>query len=114
MMKSSCNLLLCYVNDILDVYMIKNGTFSKIEEMFKLKSLINEVLSMFRNQAEDKKLALKFWADDMLPLPHSVVSDMRRLKQILINLVSNALKFTTKGSITITCRYEDYTLFFEV
>jgi len=82
---------------MLDAYIIKNGTFKKIEERFKLKTALEEVLQMFKLEAEAKNIKLQLIKNDSLP--HSIVSDQRRLKQILINLLSNALKFTTQGII---------------
>lgn len=75
-----------------------------IEEQMRPKKMMMEVYDMFTLQATSKGLELSInFADNV---PHIVVSDERRLKQVIINLLSNALKFTNEGSITIEVEFD--------
>lgn len=97
--KNSAQLLLYLVNDMLDVYMLKNGKFRKIEEEVNFQKLMKSIYDMFNLQMQAKNLKFKIYhSSDM---PEILVSDERRLKQVLINLISNALKFTSMGSIQV-------------
>ena len=91
--KNSAQLLLYLVNDMLDVYMLKNGKFQKIEEQVIVRKLMKTVFDMFYEQMVAKNL--QFNIIHTTDMPDMIVSDDRRLKQVLINLVSNALKFTS-------------------
>jgi len=65
--------------------------------------MMKEIMDMFILQAIAKGLELKV---SLAPgVPSSVTSDERRLKQVIINLISNALKFTNKGSISVECDF---------
>lgn len=105
--KNSSQLLLYLVNDMLDVYMLKNRKFQIIEEKVRIKKMMREVQDMFVLQAMAKGLELKISIAQ--GVPYSVTSDQRRLKQVIINLVSNALKFTDEGSIKIECDFNHQT-----
>jgi signal transduction histidine kinase len=89
---------------MLDVYMLKNGKFQMIEEQMDIKKMMNEVLDMFVLQATSKSIELRIKM--ATGVPFAVVSDERRLKQVLINLISNALKFTNEGSITVEVEFD--------
>ena len=91
--KNSAQLLLYLVNDMLDVYLIKNGKFQKIEEQVMIKKLLKQIHNMFHLQMQAK--GIQFNVDYGHDLPDMIVSDERRIKQVIINLVSNALKFTS-------------------
>lgn len=98
MVKKSATHLLNLINDILDISKIEAGKVTLSIEEFQLDILIEEVKDSFYTQLAAKNLA--FIPD--IPKGIKLVSDMRRIKQILINLVSNAVKFTDQGKITIT------------
>lgn len=88
---------------MLDVYMLKNRKFQIIEEKLKLKKMMTEILDMFILQAMAKNIDLRI---NIAPgVPQTFVSDQRRLKQVIINLTSNALKFTHEGFISIECDF---------
>lgn len=76
--KNSSNLLLYLVNDMLDVYMLKNGKFQKIEENFILKEILKEIYDMFSFQMELK--GLKFTVNLTNRIPFRVTTDQRRVK----------------------------------
>jgi PAS domain S-box-containing protein len=98
-LKFSAENLLVLINDILDYSKIEAGkiTFEKID--FNLVELVNSIKNIFFSKAEEKAVELKTIVHPDIPI--SVVGDPVRLAQILNNLVSNAVKFTEKGSIAI-------------
>ena len=91
--------LLALVNDILDFSKIEAGSIELHNETFNLPELLANLAEMFRLPIEEKNIALGFELPD--DLPQFVLADRRKLRQILINLMSNAVKFTTKGNITL-------------
>lgn len=97
--KRSTNNLLNLLNDILDMAKIESGHL-KIENVnTNLEKMREDVMLMYYVQAESKNLRLNF---DIAPdLPRHVMIDSYRLRQILFNLVGNAIKFTDSGSVTI-------------
>lgn len=96
---TSANSLKAIVDDILDIAKIEAGTMDFASEVFSVKDLLEEVVSSFRTMIDEKGLYLKKW---VLPtIPNLVLGDVDRVRQILVNLVSNAIKFTHKGGVTI-------------
>ena len=87
------------VNDILDIAKIESGTLKDIREKFSPAEVIQEVFDLFAIQASGKNL--KLTNAPTIPLDIVLVGDPGRLRQILVNLVSNAIKFTSSGSIEI-------------
>jgi signal transduction histidine kinase/CheY-like chemotaxis protein len=95
--RSSGESLLTIVNSILDYAKIEQDGVDLEEESFDLTTCIEDALDMVSKQAADKQLQLSYRvADD---LPASVIGDRSRLRQILINLLANAVKFTPSGEI---------------
>ena len=92
--------LLEMINDLLDISKIEAGQLNLSIEDIKSQPLIEEMLRKFDNQAQQKGIELLSTSEDF-----SFQVDPRRLRQILINLIGNALKFTPHGSITITTKY---------
>lgn len=80
-----------FVNDLLDLKQLKDGIFKKELEEFNPVEVFELVHSIFTPQADTKGVELKWTSKQMLP---SLKGDKRRLLQVLINLVNNALKFT--------------------
>ena len=97
---NSSILLMALIEDILDLSKMEAGTFSMLMSDFKVDQLITEVADVFEIQCEHKKLAFDIDVDQQLS-GLTIQSDFGRLKQILLNLMSNAFKFTFSGSITI-------------
>ena len=98
--KSASNSLLSIVNDILDFSKIEAGKMEIIPVQYELSSLINDLVNMIQKRAEDKGLALNInVAKDM---PHLLFGDDVRIKQVLLNILTNAVKYTNEGSVTMT------------
>jgi signal transduction histidine kinase/DNA-binding response OmpR family regulator/HAMP domain-containing protein len=97
---SSGNDLLMLINDILDLSKIESGTVAVDVSELRLDDLQRSVERSFRHFAESKHLAFK--VDMEQPLPKSMVTDVKRLQQIIKNLLSNAFKFTHDGQVSLT------------
>mmetsp|Transcript_8889 Transcript_8889/g.7871 ORF Transcript_8889/g.7871 Transcript_8889/m.7871 type:complete len:372 (-) Transcript_8889:149-1264(-) len=97
---SSSEILRSLVEDILDHAKIESGVFEVEEGIFRFRELFQDVKDIFYLQAQSKKLEIIFEMDDELQYK-SVKTDKQRIKQVLLNLISNAMKFTDTGSIKI-------------
>ena len=91
------------IEGLLDISRIEAGKLEIRREQVDLKSLLEELVDMFAPLAQEKSLA--FRADISRALPRHVNTDEKRLRQILINLLSNALKFTNEGEVALTVNY---------
>ncbi|TNV84111.1 hypothetical protein FGO68_gene12712 [Halteria grandinella] len=101
-MMNSSRLLLSLVNDLLDLFRLKNGKFKINEALYNFREEIGDIMRLFQVQAQSKELKLIFDCDRSVP--KLLTCDIQRVKQVLINLVGNALKFTFKGSIVVTAK----------
>ncbi|MDH4320031.1 MAG: ATP-binding protein [Desulfobulbaceae bacterium] len=98
--KTASDSLLGLLNDILDLSKIEAGQLQLDKHVFAISSLLDSVRSMLTIAAVDKNLELRV-ADEFGDLPEFVEGDELRLRQILVNLVSNAIKFTPRGSVEV-------------
>ena len=98
---NSSILLLSLIEDILNLSKIDAGTFSINIAEFCIKDLIDEVYEIYHFQCQQKNLQLEVNIDERL-VNREVSSDRSRLKQILLNFMSNAFKFTFEGKIVIS------------
>ena len=89
------------VSDILDYSNIINGKLRLNIEFFNLKNEVIDTLNLFESQAAAKKIQLKCNFNNQ---QHKINSDSIRVKQILTNLVGNAVKFTKKGFIEVSIK----------
>lgn len=103
MVKNSANHLLTLINDVIDVSKIEAGKVELFIEEFNLIDLVQEVKESFKVAADEKKLKLSF----EMPKRLIIKSDERRIKQVILNLVSNAIKFTDRGEIKIKVKKKD-------
>jgi signal transduction histidine kinase/DNA-binding response OmpR family regulator len=102
---SSSEHLLHIVNEVLDYSRISSGSFSLVKEAFSLFSIVKEVESAMRIQAERKRLTLLL---DLEKATDFVLQgDPFRLRQVLYNLIGNAIKFTAKGYVKITLKTKE-------
>lgn len=100
---SSGGALMAVINDILDYARIESGKLSLERIEFDLEQLLSETLSLFTGQALDKHLRLYISMEN--GVPRRMQGDPTRLKQVLMNLLSNALKFTANGHVALNiCR----------
>ncbi len=97
--RGSADALLTIINDILDFSKIESGKLELENHPFELHTCIEEALELLGAKAAEKNLDLAYHIDDAIP--KILVSDVTRLRQILVNLVSNAVKFTHKGEVVI-------------
>ena len=97
--KNSSLILLTLIEDILNLSKMEAGTFSITKSDFSMESLLKEIYDMFEAQCEQKNLSLLLDIDKNAKLV-TAHSDKGRIKQVMLNLLSNALKFTFQGSIT--------------
>ncbi len=105
--------LLEIINDILDLSKIEAGKFEIESERFDPAGVIEDVKKIMEVRAAETGLPLLICYDT--PIPQTIHSDPKRLKQVLINLVGNAIKFTQQGQVEIRVRYvEDDQLQFDV
>lgn len=92
--------LLELINSILDLSKVESGRLDLNKASCAPHEIINEVVTTLRLRAQEKGLSLRF--ECIGPVPEAVISDASRLRQILINLIGNAIKFTKAGSVTVT------------
>ena len=98
----SSNNLLFLLNEILDYTKAEAGQIVLEKHSFQVKSLIDEVVNLFKGDAYEKGLKLK--GTISRGVPDYVIGDKNRIRQILVNLVNNALKFTEKGEVNVRVR----------
>lgn len=94
--------LLKLINDILEMSKIEVGQITLNENLFDLQTMLTSIEEMLRLKANAKNLNLSF--DIANDVPHVIETDEGKLRQILINLLGNALKFTETGSVTLTVK----------
>jgi PAS domain S-box-containing protein len=105
--KLSGDSLIVLINDILDLAKVDSGKMAFEQKPFKMASSISAMIHLFETKILEKNLQLVKKYDSNIP--KVLVGDAIRLHQIILNLVSNAVKFTTKGKITVSVQllYED-------
>ncbi|MCX8084610.1 MAG: transporter substrate-binding domain-containing protein [Calditerrivibrio sp.] len=106
-MISSGELLKTLINDISDLNKIEQGRFELIEKRFNLSELQKDIIYNSKLSNESKNYDISF---DIDPMDINVVGDNLRLKQVMLNIINNAKKYTTNGSIKVCFKklYEDH------
>jgi signal transduction histidine kinase len=94
--------LLTIIDDILDFSKIESGKLELEKNPFELKMCIEDVLTLFSTKVSQKKLDLLYWIDPQVP--QFIVGDIQRIRQILVNLVGNAIKFTEQGEVYVSAK----------
>ncbi len=98
--RSSSDTLLAIINDILDFSKIESGKLDLETIPFNLRNCVEESLDLLTSQAAAKRLNLAYIIDSQTPT--SIVGDVTRVRQILINLLTNAVKFTKAGEVVVS------------
>jgi len=96
--KASSEVLLSIINDILDSSKIESGMMELLPVNYSIGSLFNDLYNMISIRAKDKKLQLVFDVDSAMPREY--FGDDKRIRQILLNLLTNAVKYTNEGTVT--------------
>lgn len=114
--KRSAYSLLSTINDILDLSKIESGKMELVLAEYDVGALLYDIVNMISMKAKDKELEIKLSLDEQLP--SKLYGDDVRLRQILINLLNNAVKYTDTGSVTLSVSGEiqdsNVNLYFEV
>jgi len=97
--RNSADSLLTIINDILDLSKIESGKLELEHHPFEIHACLDEALDLLAPQAAEKGIDLACLVDDALP--KILVSDIVRLRQILVNLLGNAVKFTSNGEVVV-------------
>ncbi|WP_457618445.1 ATP-binding protein [Lutibacter sp.] len=116
-MQNSGEILLSLINDVLDLSKLESGKLETEVIPFNLHKQLNEVVRLMKVKAREKNISLNLEIDSNTPT--EVIGDPTRLGQILLNLIGNAIKFTNKGSVTVSVKQlkestNNSTVFFEI
>ena len=103
-LEDSGGVLLATINDVLDMSKVESGELVLESRNFDVVSIVKSACALFEEAAASKELKLSAQVTDLASIP-SVRGDERRLRQVLHNLISNAIKFTEAGSVTIRVSY---------
>jgi PAS domain S-box-containing protein len=105
MIQRSGRHLLSLISDILDISKIESGELKPEYSAFEIREVIEDVLNLVEPQVKNKNLHLIFEREKTPPV--IIMSDKIRIRQVLINLIGNAVKFTAKGKVEIKCQKEN-------
>lgn len=100
------------IEGLLDISKIEAGRLEIHRDQVRIKELLDQLVHMFRLQAEEKGLDFQYRCESRLP--EFVAADEKRIRQILINLLSNAIKFTEAGGVTFSLRYRNQVAEFSI
>ncbi|BFM15843.1 hypothetical protein R50073_20260 [Maricurvus nonylphenolicus] len=103
--RDSSEALLKLIDDILDFSKVESGKMTLHQQDFTVKEMLNDISELLKLQAQKKLLTINIEIDPQVPL--SLNADAGRLRQILINLLGNAIKFTESGSVTLILKKLD-------
>lgn len=116
-MRSSSDSLLMLINDILDYSKIEAGKLDLEQRPFEIGQCLEDAFDQVAGKAHEKDLELGYLIDESVP--DTILGDISRIRQILVNLLSNALKFTHEGEVQVTVRaikreHSQYEILFSV
>lgn len=100
------------IEGLLEISKIEAGRLTLHREEFNLRAILQQLVDMFQMQAKDKNIT--FCYEPCANLPYYVATDKQRFRQVLINLISNAIKYTEKGSVTLRINYRNEVIHFSV
>ena len=102
--KSAGETLLSLINDILDFSKIESGKMEIVETSYYLSSVLNDIFNMMRFKAEQKGLDFKIEVDESVP--DILYGDEVRIRQVIVNILNNSVKYTQKGSVTFKVNWQ--------
>ena len=102
--KSSGTALVSIINDILDISKIEAGKMELVEDVYDFKAMLNDIHMIIQNRIGEKNIELIYDIDESLQ--HRLYGDDVRIRQIIINLLNNAVKFTEKGFVKLSIENE--------
>lgn len=100
--KRACDSLLSIINDVLDISKIESGKLDIVEGSYQLAHLLNDVINIANARLELKDLM--FTTDFQRDLPNQLLGDDVRVKQVMVNILNNAIKFTQSGHVALKVR----------
>ncbi|MDR1383717.1 MAG: response regulator [Planctomycetaceae bacterium] len=103
--RNNARLLLDIINDLLDMTKIESGKIQLEAIPVSPCQVCEDVVSLMRVRANEKNIGME--SVYHFPIPDSIITDLARLRQILINLVGNAIKFTTQGKVAVEVRFRE-------
>ena len=103
--KSASENLLSLINDILDFSKIESGKMEIVEAPYSLSSILNDIFNMIRFKAEQK--GLEFFIEVDETAPDGLYGDEVRIRQVIVNILNNAVKYTHKGSVKFTVGWQE-------
>ena len=98
--------LLSLINDILDFSKIESGKMELIEENYQLDELIKNLVNMIKSRAEAKQLEFSVHVDEKIP--NELYGDSVRIRQVVVNFLTNAVKYTHDGSVDLSVTFDTY------
>ncbi len=114
----SSQLLLCIINDVLEFSKIEAGKLTLEKNSFHLKRCVEDIVDVMSHQAYEKGLELPVYLDENIP--KKLIGDESRIRQVLLNLLGNAIKFTPTGEVSLSVREQginakgEHEIYFEV
>jgi signal transduction histidine kinase/CheY-like chemotaxis protein/purine-cytosine permease-like protein len=111
-MRSSSEHLTDLIEGLVDISKIEAGRLDLHRNRVDMLAMIEQLMYMFQIQAQSKNINLNFSHQERLP--ETVIADGKRLRQVMINLISNAIKFTPEGSVTVDLKYRNQVAYFTV
>ncbi|MDB9948834.1 ATP-binding protein [Porticoccaceae bacterium] len=111
-MRSSSEHLTDLIEGLVDISKIEAGRLDLHRNKVDMLAMIEQLMYMFQIQAQTKNISLNFSHQERLP--ETVIADGKRLRQVMINLISNAIKFTPEGSVSVELKYRNQVAYFTV
>ncbi len=102
--QSAGRTLLSIINDILDLSKIESGKMELVPVRYEFASVLNDIVNMTMNKAVDKGLAYALFVDP--DIPSALYGDEIRIRQIILNITNNAIKYTSEGSINVQLHFD--------
>ena len=103
--RSAGKTLLSIINDILDFSKIESGKMDLVPVEYRFASVMNDVVNMTMKKAQDKGLSYQITVPENTP--SVLLGDEIRIRQIMLNLINNAIKYTNEGSVSVTVSYDE-------